>query len=314
MAPAASRSRASAGMTRGRRADAQRLAVNLAGAPHGGPDRRQHVPCRRRPRRSRPAGGNRLAPRRGDPAPRTAVGGGDASVQGGGELQVTNGRPVRCRWVKVRLSCSASSASTCRLALTPLHAKMPVPRPRRWGLGSGWAKATRLAHQTAAVHGPSAPDALGSRLTWAVPPRARTPAARSATTSACGDPSTHANPRPRQHRRRPRSPHPPGWGRPPRPAPPAPKGRGGQEPHRTNCTDMSPLSLSEPRAPLDARAHRRVRRPSPPTAETSRCLPSDFHRRSWSSTRSTAPPEGVTGRGLSPPNRTFTDPGTMGTR
>ena len=34
----------------------------------------------------------------------------------------------------------------------------------------------------------------------------------------------------------------------------------------------------------------------------------DFHRRSWSSTRSTAPPRGVTGRGLSPPARNFTDP------
>ena len=113
-------------------------------------------------------------------------------------FQVTNGRP--CSWPKVqaRLSRRASSSSSPPSTSTPASRSVAAP-PRASGLLSDWAYTTRAtpAASSASVQGPVRPVwSQGSRVTTAVAPRAASPAAASASTSACGLPAPRWKPSP----------------------------------------------------------------------------------------------------------------------
>ena len=115
-------------------------------------------------------------------------------------------RPSRRRTVAAGVPPSASARWPPR---PPPRAARPRPRRRRRAaaapppaaaaVGSATAKTTRAtpAASSASVHGPVRPVwAQGSRVTTTVPPRARSPAAASATTSACGPPARSCRPSP----------------------------------------------------------------------------------------------------------------------
>src|SRR5207248_440713 len=96
------------------------------------------------------------------------------------------------------LSAAAASASRPRETITPLARSFPAP-PRACGSGSATAATTRAtpAARIASVQGGVVPwCAHGSRFTTSVAPRARGPAASSATTSACGPPYSAWKPSP----------------------------------------------------------------------------------------------------------------------
>ena len=121
-------------------------------------------------------GARRLA---GDPAA-GAVGGGDPAVEGGGELPDDERAAARAR--------RSATAERAGLRLGLLDAELDVDarrraagprRRRRARVGSGTATTTRAtpAAISASAHGPVRPVcAQGSRVTTAVPPRARSPA------------------------------------------------------------------------------------------------------------------------------------------
>src|SRR5712664_2403324 len=103
-------------------------------------------------------------------------------------LTATNGRSACSRANRNgALSAAAASASRPIDTATPLARSAAAP-PRACGSGSGSAATTRAtpAARIASVHGGVLPwCAHGSRFTTRVAPRARSPAASSATTSAC---------------------------------------------------------------------------------------------------------------------------------
>src|SRR5713226_2212834 len=106
-------------------------------------------------------------------------------------LSATNGRSACSRANRNgALSAAAASASRPIDTATPLARSAAAP-PRACGSGSGSAATSRAAPaaRIASVHGGVLPwCAHGSRFTTRVAPRARSPAASSATTSACGPP------------------------------------------------------------------------------------------------------------------------------
>src|SRR5918997_3348200 len=114
-------------------------------------------------------------------------------------FQTTNGR---CSRTPVSHAPSAPSSAAC--CSTPSSTSMLAARSRAAPppascLGSGTATTTRAtpAATSASVHGPVRPVcAHGSRVTTAVPPRARPPAWTSARTSACGPPGGAVAPSP----------------------------------------------------------------------------------------------------------------------
>src|SRR5438094_557799 len=103
-------------------------------------------------------------------------------------FKATNGRSACSRANRNgALSAAAASASRPRETITPLARSFPAP-PRACGSGSATAATTRAtpAARIASVQGGVLPwCAHGSRFTTSVAPRARGPAASSATTSAC---------------------------------------------------------------------------------------------------------------------------------
>ncbi len=154
--------------------------------------------CRRRSRRTRRACGVR---RRGRPAPvihllvRSGAAERPSSVVA--NFQVTNGRPVRTLCSQTWLTASASSCSTpCSTWMFLLRSFSPPPDACRFGSGTAYTTRLMPASISASAHGPVRPVWLhGSSVTYAVPPRARGPAIRSASTSACGPPATRGIPR-----------------------------------------------------------------------------------------------------------------------
>ena len=114
-------------------------------------------------------------------------------------FQVTKGRPVR--WAVSHPSSgprATSAPSTPVTTSTPAAVRATAPPPAR-AVGSAQAMTTRHtpAAWIAAVHGPVRPVWWhGSRVTTRVPPRARSPAAARATTSACGPPGGEVAPSP----------------------------------------------------------------------------------------------------------------------
>src|SRR5207302_1309944 len=106
-------------------------------------------------------------------------------------LRATKGRSSCSRANrKGALSAGAASATRPNETITPSAGATPAP-PRASGSGSRTAATTRAtpAATIASVQGGVLPwCAHGSRFTTRVAPRARAPAASSATTSACGPP------------------------------------------------------------------------------------------------------------------------------
>src|SRR5690242_1627550 len=106
-------------------------------------------------------------------------------------LRATNGRSLCSRANrKGALSAAAASARRPIETITPWARSTPAPS-RASGSGSAIAATTRAtpASTIASVHGGVLPwCAHGSRFSTSVAPRARAPAASSATTSACGPP------------------------------------------------------------------------------------------------------------------------------
>lgn len=262
--------------------DAQRLAVrNLAGAPHGEAGSSTSavpVPTTTAPQRARPGCARRPRLIRGDPA-RTSVGGGDASVKGGGELpsheRTTGAVPMGPGEIEL-LGLAGQRPGTGRRR--PLHAASWCRR-RREDWGAGWAKQPAHPRRQQRRRARARSTPMRTRLQADVGGAAARgrPAARSATTSACGDPAPPCRPLAHDgaggvhdHRAQPGI------------------GVGLHAPHRQlrarrtrtssdNCAGQSsPLSLNEPRGALRRAPRRRVRRRAPPTAEPWRCLHPDF--------------------------------------
>ena len=182
---------------------------------------RRPAPCRRRRGSRRPgraADGCRGARLAGDPAA-GAVGGGDLAVEAGPVLP-DHERPAAAHGMQPRL--------VDPLRLGPQQAAGDVDARRAQRLGAAGERrdgdrrrrrrpGCTPASSSAVVQAPVRPVCEhGSRVTTAVPPRARSPASRSATTSACGPPAKTCQPSPAispsAHRGR-RSPRP-GWGSP----------------------------------------------------------------------------------------------------
>src|SRR4051794_4947389 len=109
------------------------------------------------------------------------------------DLKSTHGRPVRAclrnAWLPSRARAASSPAAT--QTSTPSSRRIPRPRPLAFSDGSSEATTTRAmpAATIASVHGGVLPWwQHGSSETYSVAPRAASPAARSALTSACGPP------------------------------------------------------------------------------------------------------------------------------
>ena len=113
-------------------------------------------------------------------------------------FQMTYGRLRRTAVSQARLPFSASCRRTPVSTWTPASRSVAAP-PAATGVGSSTAMTTRRtpAPISASAHGPVRPVWLqGSRVTTAVPPRARSPAWASATISACGPPAYAWKPSP----------------------------------------------------------------------------------------------------------------------
>ena len=111
-------------------------------------------------------------------------------------FHVTKGRPCSTAKVQVRLIARASSASRPASTSMPASRNRAAP-PSATGLTSVWANTTRRtpAAISACEQGPVRPVWLhGSRVTTAVVPRAESPAARRASTSAWGMPAPRWKP------------------------------------------------------------------------------------------------------------------------
>src|SRR5690606_35345021 len=99
---------------------------------------------------------------------------------------------------KAAFNARAASSSTPAVTSIPAALRRSMP-PRATGFGSSVAITTRATpdRSTASVHGGVRPWWLhGSSVTYSVAPRARSPAASSATTSACGPPYSACHPSP----------------------------------------------------------------------------------------------------------------------
>ena len=106
-------------------------------------------------------------------------------------LATTQGIPVTMKWWNSGLRAAHWSARRPEKVSIPARAKQAKPRPRCLGLGSMAPTTTRArpAWANASVQGGVRPWVLqGSRVTYAVAPRARSGffKARSASISACG--------------------------------------------------------------------------------------------------------------------------------
>ena len=106
-------------------------------------------------------------------------------------LRTTQGCPV-VRCLRYGASCSAtSSAATPTVTSMPAARSAASPRPATWGSGSSTPTTTRAtpAATMASVQGGVRPWwAQGSSVAYSVAPRAASPAAVNAATSACGPP------------------------------------------------------------------------------------------------------------------------------
>ena len=107
-------------------------------------------------------------------------------------LSITNGRPVR-RWCRYEASCSrtrSSSTPTCTAMPASRSRAMPVPATRWSGSCTPITTRATPAVMIASVQGGVRPKWLhGSSVTYIVAPRAASPAARNACTSACAWPT-----------------------------------------------------------------------------------------------------------------------------
>src|SRR6187431_1925860 len=117
------------------------------------------------------------------------------------DLYVTNGRRAETHvlhasfWRRASAAWSPSTSSTS----TPPSRRRAKPRPSVLGFGSRAPTTTRAmpAARIASTQGGVRPwCAQGSSVTKRVPPRARSPAASRATTSACGPPARSCQPSP----------------------------------------------------------------------------------------------------------------------
>ena len=152
-------------------------------------------------------GGARLGA--GDPAA-GAVGGGHPAVEGGGDLPDHVGPAARGTPVSQAASApaSASACSTPSSTSTPAARSRSRPPPASW-VGSGTATTTRAtpAAISASAQGPVRPVwAHGSRVTTAVPPRARSPPGPAPRPRRAGRRAARWRPRPPACRRRRGSP------------------------------------------------------------------------------------------------------------
>src|SRR5699024_10136023 len=114
-------------------------------------------------------------------------------------FQVTCGRPVRIKCNQARSGpWATSTARTPPYTRTPASRRWDAP-PAAMELGSATAYTTRAtpARTNTSAHGAVRPAcAQGSSVTTAVPPMAAEPAARNASTSACGPPGGRVAPCP----------------------------------------------------------------------------------------------------------------------
>ena len=195
--PARRAARAAAVPRRGDRdvAHGQRGPVGERGAR-----RRPRSPASRRAARAR-----RRAPRRRDPL-RRAVGGGDAAVEARRDLG-DDERAAGAAVMQVRREVASARSLRRRRRSTSMPASRsrakPAPGDARVGIAERDDDACDAASISASVHGGVLPWwSQGSSVTYAVAPRARSPACCSATTSACGPPGTvRSRPRRRSRRR-----------------------------------------------------------------------------------------------------------------
>src|SRR5690606_13574607 len=105
-------------------------------------------------------------------------------------LRATYTEPRSTTWKNAAFCARTASASTPPTTSTPARASRSAP-PRASGCGSlaPYTRRAMPAASIAAAHGGVLPwCAHGSRVLYSVAPRARSPAAASATASACGSP------------------------------------------------------------------------------------------------------------------------------
>jgi hypothetical protein len=111
----------------------------------------------------------------------------------------THGRPLVMRDTKPMLSSRASRSKSPVSTVTPAAASFLKPSPATRGFGSCIAATTRAtpAPMRASAQGGVRPKWLqGSSVTYAVAPRAASPATASALASACGRPAASCQPSP----------------------------------------------------------------------------------------------------------------------